>query len=205
MGCSDGMHMKFVTTVRCVSGSRRAKVLVFALGALALAACAPSRDGRDSGMAGGAVGVPFAGRSFSPSGGGVDLSLHNARVNRNPNGNPLLAWDSPHVFTVMAHGVESSLGPCLLDESSGGDAYLTPEALLRRIERDPRLRSEWSRSDTVVLYACRSGGQSRSGLPSFASRFARLAGKPVVAPSAKLFMRGGAGSIPGGTFRRLEP
>ena len=150
--------------------------------------------------------VPFAGHRASPSGGGVDLSLHSVLVNRNPAANPNHAWSSARVFTIMAHGKHTDFGPALVDETGPSPRDLTVDKLLKRINEQRDLREKLMASEAIVLYACRSGCETRNGLPSFAKRLADLTHKIVVAPSNLLLMDDGKGYVAGGgTFREANP
>ncbi len=150
--------------------------------------------------------VPFAGHRASPSGGGVDLSLHPVLVNMNPAANPNHAWNSARVFTIMAHGKHTDLGPALVDETGPSPRDLTVRKLLKRINEQRDLREKLMASEAIVLYACGSGSDSRTGLPSFAKRLANLTQKIVVAPSNLLLMDDGKGYVAGGgTFMEANP
>lgn len=150
--------------------------------------------------------VPFAGLDRSPAGMGVDMCLLSGRVRKNPTSNPNLAWDGTKAFTIMAHGIVSDFGPVLIDETGAEEHELTPEELVHRINANADLKHRFEDSETIVLYACGSARQTPDGFPSFASRLAKLTGKPVIAPSAKLYMNRGIGSVAsGGTFRVEAP
>jgi hypothetical protein len=150
--------------------------------------------------------VPFAGHRASPSGGGVDLSLHSVLVKRNPAANPNHAWSSTRVFTIMAHGKHTDFGPALVDETGPSPRDLTVDKLLKRINEQRDLREKLMASEAIVLYACLSGCETRTGQPSFAKRLADLTNKSVVAPSNLLLMEDGKGYVAGGgTFREANP
>lgn len=148
--------------------------------------------------------VPFAGLGRSPAGNGVDMCLHSERVRKNPTSNPNLAWNGAKAFTIMAHGIIADFGPVLIDETGTEEQKLTPQELVQRINSNADLKHRFDGSETIVLYACGSGRQTPDGFPSFASRLARLTGKPVIAPSSKLYMTRGIGSVASGGIFRVE-
>lgn len=151
--------------------------------------------------------VMFAGTASSPSGTGVDVSLHRGGVNRNPGSNPNLAWDSDRCFTIMAHGLkESAYGPVLVDEREPVERLLTARQLAAELERNPRWHHDLERSECLVLYSCNSGAATPSGFPAFAARLASCLKMPVVAPTDVLWMSGGRGSVArGGRFEVFYP
>lgn len=149
----------------------------------------------------------FVGKNRSPSGRGVDLCLHGDAVRRNPHGNPRLAWDNDHCFTVMGHsGNDPMLGPVLMDQRSDPMLPVSASALARLIEEDPLLRGKLAASQSVVLYSCNAGALTPQGMPSFAARLANTVHKPVIAPTNRLIMSDGTGEVAGsGKYRIFFP
>jgi hypothetical protein len=143
--------------------------------------------------------VMFAGKGSSPSGTGVDVSLHRDGVNRNPGSNPNHAWDSERCFTIMAHGLkESAYGPVLVDEREPVERLVTARQLATELNRTPGWHDELARSEYLILYSCNSGAATPSGFPAFAARLASYLKMPVIAPTNVLWMSGGRGSVAGG-------
>ncbi len=141
----------------------------------------------------------FAGTASSPSGTGVDFSLHRDGVNRNPRSNPNHAWDSDRCFTIMAHGLkESAYGPVLVDERGPVTKFITARQLAAELDQTPRWRDDLARSEYLILYSCNSGAATPSGFSSFAARLASSLKMPVIAPTNVLWMSGGRGSVGGG-------
>lgn len=175
-----------------------------------LASCSvssPSAAMVSSGRTTAASVVRFAGTASSPSGTGVDVSLHRDGVNRNPGSNPNHAWDSDRCFTIMAHGLkESAYGPVLVDEREPVKRLLTAPQLAAELERNPRWHHDLERSECLVLYSCNSGAATPSGFPAFAARLASCLKMPVIAPTNVLWMSGGRGEVArGGRFEVFYP